>query len=628
VARPTKEEVARRGYRASKDEKSALDLWRRCYNLAEPQHKKNVAYYRERWADYQAVIEWPADFPKWKSKLHPPYLMRAAETLYAQLAQLNPELAIEPLREADVDIAERVELLVTEQMQADGSAWKEQLLLKTGIILGIAAEKVSWAVEQITYEKMVDVPLTDDAGEPITDPETGEPRLTQESQECTETIKNQPTSTVCDMHDLMWDPYARHPDEISFVLWRTHSTPEAIKAKGRLKDREGNPIYRNTEHVPTADSVQQKQTSEARTTENTRRDTKGRVAVWELHIRDDQGVRLITCAGDGEVLLRDVRNVYRHGHLPFNFFVTMPDLYGLRGISELWAARDLQSLKWTQMNQRVDNAELINNTVIFYRRGALKADELVIFPGAAIGVDNPDEVTFLYPRSNLIEPMEASERNTLHEIDDIMGSGALVSGNDPSLDPRTAAESMGIRNAAQKRMAAKQNLYLDSRRRKGFMWIELNRQLLDEPVSVKQVGSGPGGWDFHTLYPSEMEQAQLRFNVRSADEQLLDEERRTKAMQLYNTVIASAPNLMQLAQATGQMFLPNPKEILLELFRAFGVTEAKRLVTAMMPPPPPQLGLPPAGPPLAGGGTPAGNGAPPGPPNAPLPDLNGAPQVG
>lgn len=607
-------------YSPTPAEQKAIELFRRCYTLAEPQHKKNVTYFRDRWADYLGDIDGLDKLPPWKSKLHPPYLLRAAETLYAQLAQLKPETAIEPMTPDDVEAAECMELVVQEQQNADNTTWKEQLLLKTGIILGIAGAKISWGVETITYDELTSQPMLDDQGQEILDPDTGQAMLEQVYKPCTRTVKNQPTLTVCDMHDLLYDPYARHPDEISFVAWRTWSTPAALKSRGEAKGPDGEPIYRNTEFLPDA-ATESAHTSQARDTENRQRDTKGRLPVWELHIKDSKGWRLVTLCGGGDgegdfIVLRDVWNIHRHGQLPFVFFVTLPDLYGLRGISEVKAARDLQTQKWSQMNQRIDTGELVNTPVLLYDKGTMRKEEVAWFPGAMIGVQNAADVQLVSPKTNLIGPLEASERATLQEIDDLMGTGALMSGNDPTVDPRTAAEANGVRSAAQKRMAAKQNMYLDMRRRIGYIWVELNQQLMDEPLFVKTVGSGTNRWDFKQVLPSQVRDARLRFAIRSADEQLLDEERRTKAMQLFNTVIAAVPNLAQLATATGKMFLPNGEELMLELFRAFGVAEAKRLITQMFPPPP---APPVAGPSLAGGGLPASNGGPPASAAPPLP---------
>jgi hypothetical protein len=615
---------SQQSYTATGADKKALDLFTRLYQLAEPQHKRNVTYYRECWDRYLAEVKNLDALPEWKSKLHPPYLLRAAETMYAQLAQLNPETAIEPMTPDDVEAAEAMELIVQEQQNVDGTAWKEQLVLKTAIILGISACKVSWAVEQIEYEEEVEVPSVDDQGNEILDPETGQPQTELQMKPCTKVVKNQPTQTICDMHDLLYDPYARHPDELGFVLWRTWSTPEAIKARGSINGPDGQPIYRNTAYLPEPGATGGEADSQARDTRNEQRNTKGRIPIWEAWIKDEKGIRLLTIAGQGEVLLRDVRNIYRHGQLPFAWMVTLPDLFSMRGISELWAAKDLQTLKWSQMNQRVDNSEFINNMSYFVRKTGTNTKPIPIFPGVQIPVDDASDVTPIYPRSTLVGPMEASERATLGEIDDLMGTGALMSGNDPRVDPRTASEATGIRTAAQRRMAAKQNLYIDMRVRIGTQWVELNQQLMDEALWTKTVGRGTDRWDFQIVVPMQLRSAQLRFKVRSADDQLLDEERRTKAMQLFNTIIAAVPNLQILAQVTGKLFMPNGEELMLELFRSFGVTEAKRLVTQMMPPAPPPM----PGPPMPGGAGPVGNGGPPPPPQAQMPALAGAPQLG
>jgi hypothetical protein len=141
--------------------------------------------------------------------------------------------------------------------------------------------------------------------------------------------------------------------DASYVLYRSYQTLQ------HLRDMEAAKVYRNVDQVSPNRTAPPR--ADGRHRPRVPQETKGTVEVVEYWTRD----RLITVANRG-VVLRDDPNPFWHGEIPFVVAVTIPELYTLNGISEVETILDIVKALTRSLNQRLDNADMVNVGMFFY----------------------------------------------------------------------------------------------------------------------------------------------------------------------------------------------------------------------------------------------------------------------
>lgn len=95
---------------------------------------------------------------------------------------------------------------------------------------------------------------------------------------------------------------------------------------------------------------------------------------------------------ESRTILRAVYNFYRHQERPFHLIRYMPRENHLFGVGICQMLEDIQVEVTTLHNQRVDNGTLANTRMWKRMRNSL-IDDVEIYPGAFIDVDNMDDIT-------------------------------------------------------------------------------------------------------------------------------------------------------------------------------------------------------------------------------------------
>jgi hypothetical protein len=331
-------------------------------------------------------------------------------------------------------------------------------------------------------------------------------------------------------------------------------------------------------------------------------------------------------------VLRDDPNPFWHGELPFVVAVTIPELYTLDGISEVETILDIVKALTRSLNQRLDNADMVNNGMFFYNPANVNPKTLaktVFKPRALVPRQMQGDIEQVQTNTNIIDSALKSDESLKGDLRDIPGASAYLSGASETgqIDQRTATGISIIQNMAQKRLVAKVNQLSHAYKRKGRQEIALVQQFTTGPEYVRiDTKDGPD-WQLYT--PDDV-RGDYEYEIEDAQENLNKQQRRQEATDKLQTCILVA----QQAVALGQDFRVPLREPFTDYLEAWDVDDPEKYIQDAPPPPPPMLGAPGSLPGLALGapspGQPATGSPPagmpigqPGPPAPPFAHFNG-----
>jgi hypothetical protein len=415
----------------------------------------------------------------------------------------------------------------------------------------------------------------------------------------------------------MWDPLATGMHNASFVLYRSYQT------LAHLRQMQDAGVYRNVDLVDVNRRVSS--TSSESIDPAFKQETKGTVEVVEYWTCE----RLITVANRG-VVLRDDPNPFWHGEIPFTVAVTIPELYTLNGISQVETIIDLAKALTRALNQRLDNADLVNVGAHLVRPGDGEQEGARESRVQAARVDSPRE-----PERVGVHRDEHEHHRLLHqERGDAERRYArhrwiqrvrLRRGEDGQLDQRTATGISIIQSMAQKRLISMVNQLAHAYKRKGRQEIALIQQFTTQPEAVRI--DSRHGFEWQAYTPDDI-RGEYDYAIEDAQENLNKQQRRAEATDKLQTSILMA----QQALATGQKFRVPLEQAWRDYLEAWDVDDPEKYMEEL--PPAPMLGAPPSLPGLAGGapspGAPTIGGGPPppptgapGPPSPPFVHANG-----
>jgi hypothetical protein len=544
---------------------------------AETKHRERVGRYDTYDRIYRGEIDEPyrnrlaisSEDGDWRSDLHPMYAYETIQTELSMLLDDKPEASVKPPdgKPQDKPKAEAYESVVNEQRRRDNYDKKLVDYYSCGLIYGVGIGKVGWAYDHAKLRSQV---LT---------PTYGNPLLSQRQiVDRDTTVLNQPTLTVCNPRDVMWNPEAATADEITTVFYRTYET------KASLLAQQADGVYSNVDDVSSAMGGGAEQPGA--------RDTRGSIEVMERwQIRAD-GVYLTAVANRSTVIRDEPSPVLLRGKsLPFVFAVPSPLPFRVEGMSEAHLLGELQYARWRVENQLIDNAELINNTTVFYDDRLQDPDgTFVIKPGGmnpmnAGGVPLTQAMLFWNPPTSIIQPALEMLKQLENDMETVTGVSSYLSGTPTeTTDPKTATEVQNVAQGGQRRILMKKQRFAEAERLIGEFQLQLNEQLLPSMIPAY----GPTG----EPVPLRLQEIiGCKFEVEDASESLNRQERRQEASLVLQTVLAGAA-IPQVAMAVNWRFL------LENYFEANDIDPNLALASEQMQP---AMGLPGAPQPGSGG---------------------------
>jgi hypothetical protein len=532
---------------------------------AEKPHKQRVSKYHKLDDVYDAVLKATED--KWRHDLHPPFALQLVETVVSAIVEEPADPVVKPLTPKDRDVAPKWETLLEQQQDKDHFVEKWPEFVRWGLKRGIAVAKVSWRQEWVeTMQRKFDaVPGN----------------MMQEAEPSW--IKNlafdQPSFVVVDQEDFWWNPDAKSPEDIDVAYFRTWETKKALEAAE---------IYDHLDELTNTGGATTGTNASNDEGENSRDEVlkAGPIEIIERWTRD----RLVVIA-DRKVVIRDERNPFGHGLIPFVYARPIPRNGHVVGKSLCELIADEQVALWILGNQRLDNTELMCNAVM----SITNADDRLLdqigdrFPGAKTTLDPGQAIQWDVPNTSIIEPALAAEDRLMQNMKDQTGAVDYVSGaGTGNVDDQTATEVTLMQSGAQRRLMAFKQQFANARNRAGQQQIELNKRLLTKPEILVNLSAGE--WDHESLEPYEIASSNCVYQVRDVLDSMDQQTKRMEASLMLQTLM-SASGLMP-----GQI---NLVEAIENFSEAYGYDRNAFLVD-------PQA-APQSAPPMLGGLAPQGN---------------------
>lgn len=556
----------------------ALDQFLRDLQKAEQKHRDRCrrydtfdAIYNASWSDtnrpYRQIV---GEDGEWRSQLHPAYAFEVIQTEIAMLLDDTPIASVTPPKgKLDADAkakAQAYENKINEDRKADRYEEKQAKNHLQALVYGVSAIKSGWEYD---HAKIRTQTLTPTYG--------GLPQRTIADQD--RTITNRPTITVCNMRDVMWDPAATAPDEITFIFHRTYETLASLLAMQEMG------IYENVDDVTVSGG--QGSMSER----PGYRDLKGLVEVLEEWKLGPDGVQLTTVANRNIVMRDEPSPLLLDGKtLPFSFVVPTPQLGRVEGKSECELVADQQIARWRIQNQMIDSGEMIINPPIFAKDNIEDPDEIVWATGKlnllpASGGPLSEQLYFPSLPTTLLTAGQEMLQMLEQDMESVTGvSGYLSGAPTDAVDPRTATEVQNVTQGGQRRVLMKKQRFADQERQIGSFQLQLMEQLAPDVIPAY----GPQGEPM-PLRISDI--IGCCYEVEDADESLNRQERRTEAALVLNTLGALAA-IPQVAMGLNWRYL------LENYFEANDIDPGQALAA------------PPQAPPMAPGGLASPVGAP------------------
>lgn len=496
---------------ASQDD-ATLDFFDHYYEPAR-RHQDGMS---DQWADYERSFygepegQKPSGVNAWRSWFFYKYAWQQVKTLVAELANdEHPTFVWEARRPEQDAYAHVVESLIGFMLQRDGYNMKRLMAIETAAIFGGCPIKVHWTYKCVHRTRMT-------PSGPVKEKFV---------------LLDQPTMSLVDPRDFMYDTRARTMDECRYAFHRMRLTLDELKAKKRS---DGSPFYKNLdelEEVSGGDAGDSRDLDNDHSGEREKARTTG-IEVVEMWTRERWIVRAA-----GNVIILDEENPYWHGRIPFEVITLLPSRNDIWGQSIVWTVQDVQAHLHT-----LDNASM----------DALK---LAIDPPLAVDVTDPENMhrhirpgerfpTTGMAARDIVDPIRvqgidpfvsenaiAAARNQMETISGITREMAGQS------DAGTATQAALNQRQAKGRVAVMLRSIDDSFARIAEMMLQLCQQYLDLSQPVKVLGEDGAAWKH--IAPKEI--AGL-WDVRpkNSAERIVKELRMQNLMEVHSALMPAA----------------------------------------------------------------------------------------
>ena len=458
--------------------------------------------------------------------------------------------------------------------------------MQQDLICGISVLKDYWDEERRTVTRLVpeEIAIHDASGVQIDSIVTHSEQVTKDTLVCDDAC-----SEVRDVRDFFWPSQASTVKRAEYLIDRTWESFPSLKRKEKVG------LYSNVDKLKESNSIAQlKKVSEREQRLRGIDRTRDLVEVLEYWTPE----RVIT-VGNRTVLLRDDPNPFWNGRLPFVVCSAMPDAFQIPGISVVEALAQLQEMRWTLQNQRMDVVRMLSNLITIIRSDVDDPDAFEWAPNAQWFVEDPGQVDTLKIDPTVAQITVQSEGMLKGDLQNIMGGLPMASGADSqTIDQQTATGVSIITTIAQRIIQSRKQHYLWAYADLGKHFLLLYQQFLRDDRVVKVLGL-EGAKAYRKISPLEI-QGDFDVMIDVTSDSLLRQERR-----------AEAQSLLQIAAQTQMVFAQSGAPLNLKAFMertldAYDIPDKERFFM------PSQVGAASAGMPPAG----PGPGQAPAPPGA------------
>lgn len=588
------------------------------FSEAKADHASFVEKVESRYVAWRGTLEMGSKAAQWTSKLHPPYVQHIIETSLSSLIDDKLAYKIRPrhtmsspqtqamLRRG----AEAHQIIYDWQVRESKLSEIQRPFILQNAIAGVSVAKTYWTTQEQRRRQMVPVeepmlhPVTQ---EPIYNPITGEmltlPRMKEQTK--VTTIYDGPTTEVVDVRDFFWHQAATSLETSDYLIHRAWMRMDQIEdgfQNGAFGPDRGGWSLEDVKKA-LGEGGRSSFTDELGGRESALFNldrTKDRLEV--LEVWDQRRKRVVTVV-NRTALLGEREFPFWHEKPPFAACVTQPDLFMIPGISVVEKIKDLQSALWTTMNQRIDNLNLVNNAIFWFRPDIEDIDEYKFEPGARWPVEDPTQIQAWTPNAMPAEVSLGAEQLFKGDLQNLAGGFPFSSGTDSgNVDQTTATGASLVTGLAQRSVNLAKSRIRMAFSEIGDQRLVLNQQFIREPMVVPVLGVDDEEI-LNEIWP-EILSGDYSITQEVTSDAATKQEEQAKAQAQLQMAMALAPIMAQLSQA-GAARMINMDAFAEDFLKAFGIEDTERyFISAPTPPPAPAGG---------GGGAGGDTAAPDGP---------------
>ena len=572
---------------------------------AKRKHAGFVDGVERRYASYRGRLDPTSAAAAWTSKLHPPYVQHAIETSMASMIEDKLRFKVRPrhtmaspeVRAMARQGAEAHKITFDWQIRESKFSEIQRPMILQNAIAGLTVAKTYWTTKEERRRHLVpdEEPLLNpETSEPIYNPWTGKMVTVPVLKEKTvaTTVYDGPTTELVDVRDFMWHEAATSLEKSDYIIhrvWLTHEELEDGFASGQFgTDRGGwskEDVFKYLGDNEEATRSFSDELSHRDGTLFNRDRTKDRHEVVELW--NQKRKRVVTFVDRG-ALLSDRPFPFFHEQAPFTAIVTQPDLFMIPGISQVEKIEDLQRALWSTMNQRIDNLNLVNNAIFWFRPDIEDIDEYQFEPGARWPVEDPSQVQMWQPNVIPAEVSLGAEALFKGDLQNLSGGFPFSSGAESqTVDQKTATGASIVTGLAQRSVnLAKSRLYegLSDIARQRLI---LNQQFLREPFMVPVLGVDDEE-ELREIWP-EILAGDYTIELEPAPDSMTQQEEQAKGQAMLQVSMQAAPVFAALSQA-GAARMINVEAVYEDFLKAMGIEDTERYFISQAPPPVPGQG--------------------------------------
>lgn len=332
------------------------EVWEECYKL-----------YKSHTEEPQ---KGPNGEPLNRSNLFIPYTFGIIESevpkITSSVFAQSPYIAVLPRTQEDLEASETAEALLNYQLDQLDIQDIVESWVKECFLYGTAVLKVTWKQETRLVKSVQQVPLSAiSASLGLLFPTVTIPMSIEE-----EVVEwDDPWVEHIDLWDFYVDPDATDIDDARWVIhrvWRTVDELRELEAKGIYKKIDE--VVRALEHDDES-GKSEREAATNDTVDEARPDHDGLVELYE-YWTDDR----VTVVAAERVIIRDEENPFIHGKKPFVVIKDHVVPHEFYGIGEIEPIRYLQHELNTTRNQRIDNASMSINRMLWYDKNSQELD--------------------------------------------------------------------------------------------------------------------------------------------------------------------------------------------------------------------------------------------------------------
>ena len=528
-------------------------------------HKKFVDDLEKCEDAYNGIYKRASEVAQWTHHLTPRYVQHIVETTIASLADPDFKFKVEARPkfydpgevERVRDGAKAMEYLLGWQLEQDRFAEKQRDMLLQERLSGISWAKVYWRRSTRLKKK-----LTQDPGSPF-------PRLVETEEP--DVVFDGPCVEVCNNRDLVWDMGSTSIERCPVIghrIYVTYAEALAYQRAGAWKNVEQ---LKDAKRANGADAEKRKQ---------------GRIEVWEIWRREDNGKLRVYTIGERTVLLSERECPYWHERMPFVFFSSRQKPLQLAGWSQVETLKDIQEQLWSVSNLTLDAVMLSIMPIITYDETVDDPEALTFEPYARWPVSHKDAVKMWTPEYNQAAVGLPVAANLRGELQNLSAAQPFTSTSEArTIQANTATEASLVASVAQQSMGAAKARWYQTAERIGQQMLELDQQYVRDPVyvTVLDLDQQP---EIKEIIP-ELLQGEYNFSVRPMSESLIRQERRAEATTHFQALMQILPTMAGLSMQTqGQIPALNPIPILEDYLEAFDKGPAEKYFSRAQAAPP------------------------------------------